>query len=298
MYKIFSAIKASLQSQSAKWRGRIKYYASGLYQRIDTHHLFLFSSGLAFSLLLCIIPLVLIIFFILGNILDSESVRLQLNFLIDTSIPDAASAAFVKALVTSRVQEVIANKKIAGWLGGIGLLFAASGWFTGMRASLNLIFNVEKTPNTILGKLKDFGMVLFVVLLFVASLTLLPVVEIIKDLASRVAILSGFQLGFMQERLVQLASMAAFGLINFFLFYMIPDEKPSRRAVMLAAMWATILQEAGRQSFGYYLIEFSTWGKIYGAYAAMVIIAFWLYFSAMILLLSAEIGQLFRERNN
>ena len=150
--KIAQKMVSTIQGHAKLWIERVRAYAQALYYRIDEHHLFMFSSGLAFSLLLCIIPLVLIIFFVLGNVLDSAAVRAQLNFFIDSSIPDTSTADFVKALVNTRVQEVVASKKIAGWVGGFGLLFAASGWFTGMRTVLNLIYQVKNAASTVRGR--------------------------------------------------------------------------------------------------------------------------------------------------
>lgn len=294
--KIAQKMVSTIQGHAKLWIERVRAYAQALYYRIDEHHLFMFSSGLAFSLLLCIIPLVLIIFFVLGNVLDSAAVRAQLNFFIDSSIPDTSTADFVKALVNTRVQEVVASKKIAGWVGGFGLLFAASGWFTGMRTVLNLIYQVKNAASTVRGKLKDLGMVLFVVLLFVVSLTFLPAIDLLKNLAEQLPIAGQIEVGALQGRMLQLLSLLGFGCVNFIIFLLIPDQNPPRRAVLMSALWATILQELSRQAFSYYLLEFSTWGKIYGAYAVMVIVAFWLYFSALIMLVAAEIGQIYRER--
>jgi uncharacterized BrkB/YihY/UPF0761 family membrane protein len=39
-----------------------KHYLGGLYHRLDEHHIFLLGAGLAFSFLVCSVPLVLIIF--------------------------------------------------------------------------------------------------------------------------------------------------------------------------------------------------------------------------------------------
>ena len=65
----------------------IKHYFEGLYTRFGIHHTFLFSGGLAFSLFTCIIPLVLIVFWVLGNFLNSKEMELQIITIINTLIP-------------------------------------------------------------------------------------------------------------------------------------------------------------------------------------------------------------------
>ena len=46
------------------------HYVWGLYLRTDEHHLFLMGGGLAFSLFVCIVPFVLIVFAVLGRYRD------------------------------------------------------------------------------------------------------------------------------------------------------------------------------------------------------------------------------------
>jgi membrane protein len=65
---------------------------------------------------------------------------------------------------------------------------------------------------------------------------------------------------------------------------------------MVSAFWAALLWEAAKQLFGYYLYHFSSFGKIYGTYALVVVVAFWIYFSSVVFIVGAEIGKLFQER--
>lgn len=259
-------------------------------------HIFLFASALAFSLLLCIIPLVLILFYLLGKFLDSAAVQFQLNFLINTSIPEAQTAAFVRDMIQSRVHEVIAGHEIAGWIGAAGLLVAASGWFTGLRTVLNVVFKVDSRRHSLLGKLKDFGTVLLILLFFVVSLAILPAIEILKTLTERLPLLSLFGLGLLQKHAVLVVALVIFWLLTFALYYVVPDARLPWKVVAVSALISTVLHELAKRTFAFYLLEFSTWGQLYGTYAVLITLAFWLYVSSLILLLSAQVGQMYRER--
>ena len=79
--------------------GFVKHYFGGLYYRTDRNHLFLLSGGLAFSLFVCIIPMTLIIFWLLGKFLNSAEVEVQIITLIDTLIPYETYSAFVKEII-------------------------------------------------------------------------------------------------------------------------------------------------------------------------------------------------------
>jgi uncharacterized BrkB/YihY/UPF0761 family membrane protein len=56
-----------------------------------------------------------------------------------------------------------------GYLGGIGLLFCGKWFFSSMRTALNKIYGVRVSINPLFGKLKDFGMILLVVVFFLNS---------------------------------------------------------------------------------------------------------------------------------
>ena len=48
--------------------------------------------------------------------------------------------------------------------------------------------------------------------------------------------------------------------------------------------------EFARLLFRYYLLEFTTFSRIYGAYAFFSSAIFWLYYSALVFLLGAEVA--------
>ena len=77
---------------------------------------------------------------------------------------------------------------------------------------------------------------------------------------------------------------------------MIPYEKLGKRVPVVAAFWATLLWEIAKRIFGYYVSDFLTINKIYGAFILIAVILFWIFYSSCLFVLGAEIGQLFRER--
>jgi membrane protein len=93
---------------------------------------------------------------------------------------------------------------------------------------------------------------------------------------------------------------------SFFLMFLIfaalykfmPVVKIHKRSVAIGAMWASIFWVAAKILFGIYLSKFTTFSRIYGAYALGIVVAFWIYYSAAVFILGAEIAKLFDERLN
>ncbi|MCG8607280.1 YihY/virulence factor BrkB family protein [bacterium] len=100
----------------------------------------------------------------------------------------------------------------------------------------------------------------------------------------------------LQHVLLFLASyILVFGLF-FLLYYLIPYRRVGVRVVTVSASWATLLWEVVKQLFGYYITHFATLGQIYGTYLLIVVVAFWIYYSSLVFIVGAEIGELYRER--
>lgn len=276
----------------------LKHYFGGLYERVDNHHIFLYSGGLAFSLFICIIPLVLIIFAILGSILDSTSVENQINTFISTVIPYRQYAEYARDIIFSRIAEVVEYKTIAGIVGGFGLFFAASGLFSSMRTILNHIFGVKKDKHVVIGKLRDFGMVFLVLLFILFSIIILPTLDILKNVTYRFAIFDYFQLSSFEHIFISIISIAMIYGMFYVLYSFVPYAKLGRKVPALSALWATILWETAKRVFGYYITNVASLDKIYGTYALVIVVAFWIYYSSVLFILGAEIGQLYRERLN
>jgi membrane protein len=278
------------------FKGFFVHYFGGLYDRTDRHHLFLLSGGLAFSLFVCIIPMTLIIFWLLGKFLDSAEVELQIVTLIDTVIPYDTYAQFVKEIIFKRVKEVVEYRNIAGWVGIIGLFFAASGFASSLRTVLNKVYGTDIDINIFLGKLRDFLVIIVIVLVFLALILVLPILDFLISFAQTTPYLQVFNQPIFER--VFTASFSFFVMFFIFavLYKFMPTENIRKRSVLLGAMWASIFWVTAKILFGMYLSSFTTFSRIYGAYALGIVVAFWIYYTAAVFILGAEIGKLFDER--
>lgn len=273
-----------------------KHYFGGLYNRTDRHHIFLLAGGLAFSLFVCIIPLILIIFSVVGVLLEKPAVSNEINNFIDRVIPYEDYASFVKEKVFARMDEFRLYKSLAGIIGMVGLFIASSGLFSSMRTILNLVYRVRSREHILVSKLRDFGMIMLVLVYFLLSTAVLPAIGIIEEFARGVDFFEKIGLGFLEE--------IAFGgftfLVIFFAFivmyWTVPHIKLPNRVILVSALWAAVLWEVAKELFGFYLTNVFTLKRVYGAYVLIIAVAFWVYYTSIVFIIGAEIGQLYRER--
>lgn len=274
------------------------YYIKGLYNRVNEHHVFLLAGGLAFSIIVCIIPLVLLVFSGLGAILEKPSITEEITLFIQRAIPYADYADYVRDLVFSRVEEFTIYKNLAGMIGIVGLLFASSGLFSSMRTALNTVFNIYSDESVFIGKLRDLGLIVLVMIYFLLSTTILPGLGMIQEFAHRSAFIRSTGLDILGDFALQAASVALVFGIFFIIYFFIPHRRLPVKVILISGLSATVLWQVAQELFGFYIAHFITLQRVYGAYFLMIVVAFWLYYSSLVLILGAEIGQLSRERSD
>lgn len=275
------------------------YYLGGVYRRMAYQHIFLFSSGLAFSIIACIVPFFLVILFVLGSVLDFSALDYQLRFIIRQISPDQSHARFIEEVLLARLEDVLVHKNLYGFFGLAGLLFTSTSLFSTMRTILNTIYQTrpEQGGRVPWGKLRDFGMVVLVACAFLISVACSPLLEALRE-AAFIARLDHFLPGWVREYFYPAGSFAFMTGTFFGLYLLVPHRRPSQLVALVSALSAIVLWEVAKQAFGYYLGHFASIEKVYGAYALVAGLTFWIYYASIVFVLGAEIGQLYRERTS
>jgi len=77
----------------------------------------------------------------------------------------------------------------------------------------------------------------------------------------------------------------------FVLCYLIlPDRRIGWRPALIGGVAAGMLWELAKQGFAFYVANFVDYNSIYGSLGGLVILVMWVYLSAVMLLLGAEVA--------
>lgn len=274
----------------------INHYVVELFRRMEKHNLFLAAGGISFSLFLGIIPFILLIFSLLGNIFDQVIIEEQITNLLDKAIPYPAYASYVERIIISRLPQVIELKTSAFWFGVIGLTFTSTWIFSSVRTILNQIFDVKVERGFLYGLLRDIMMVLLLLILVSFATFIIPAVNIIYKLTNNTEFIQKLNISSVWNSIVYVSSLALMFGLFFALYYLIPYEKLGKKVAAMSAFWTTLLWEVARIIFGYYVNNILTSNPFYGAFVLIIAVLFWVYYSACLFIIGAEIGELYRER--
>ncbi len=290
MNDIFAEMKKAKHIWSSIWR-----FITIMYHKVEEHHLFLMSGGLAFSFLFCIIPLGLIAFSVLGMVFEKTALIAEIGQFIDRAVPHQQFADSLKSVVFARAEEFRIYKNAAGLIGILGLLLASSGLFSSMRTILNAAFRVQGGARIYHGKFRDLGVVLLVMAYFVLSIGVVPLTDVGLTLASRLQVLQKFNLEMAQRYLFQVVTVVLILGGYATLYLAVPQRRQPMRVVMIAALSATVLWFLAKEAFGWYVLHTSSLKKIYGAYVVAVMLGLWIYYSSLVFIVGALIGQTYKE---
>jgi membrane protein len=253
------------------------------------------SGGLAFSLLFCVIPLGLVIFSALGLVLEKTAIINEVGSMIDRGIPYPEFAAYVKSIVFARAEEFRVYKDVAGLIGLLGLLLAATGLFSSMRTILNAVFQVKDNSRIHIDKLHDLGIMLLVLAYVVLSVGIVPLSDLLFGLSAKVKFLPSLDLEVIERYAVQVVTIILILGGYMTLYSVVPRQKIGFRVILVAALSATILWFSAKELFGVYIEHGVNMRKIYGTYVMLVMVGLWIYYSSLVFMLGAIIGQVYRE---
>jgi len=142
----------------AKWgervAGNFHLFLDAL-KRFNEDHCFLLSSGIAFVLLLCIIPLLLLVLALIGTfLLSDQEVLNHVSDYLKTMFPS------LDPRLTESILRIVQDRRIVGILGIGGLLWTSTWVFSSLRSALDIIFRVKKDLSLLRGKAVDFFMLI------------------------------------------------------------------------------------------------------------------------------------------
>jgi membrane protein len=297
----FAWTKKILSKLSLVWRAVEKFG--------DDNGLFL-SSGIAFSLLICLVPLFLLLLSLVGTYLygDREVLK-HIHRYFENAVP-ALDPRMMK-----NIFRIMEDWKIVGGIGIAGLIWTSTWVFSSLRTALNMIFQVEKGQGKIGGMAIDLLMILLYTTSLIAAKHVIPAKAGIQEntgfrvkpgmtirkrlmslcitgtfllmsvaLTSLVTYLhryrfnSPLDLGPVIHFSLQFLIPFLFTFWMFFLIYkIIPNKKIQFKVALQAASFTSLLWEAAKQGFAWYILHLGGYPMIYGSLSTLVILVLWVY---------------------
>lgn len=244
------------------------------------------AAGVAYYALFSLFPLILGLLAIGGTALTSEELKQQFLGFVTASLPGS------EAIVEENVGELVQFRGALGAAAVIGLLWTASMGFGAVARAVNRAWDIRQNRPFYIAKPLHILMALAVGLLFLISTSATSVIQVLGNPQRDLGIPG--QNFLLALGLVSLALRSVpFGL-NLTIFLLVykfaPNCKTYWRHIWTGAVAAAVLFELAKGLFLWYLDNLASYSQVYGSVASVIVLLFWIYLSALILILGAEIS--------
>lgn len=250
------------------------------------------AAALAFYTVLSIAPLLVLIVAIAGLVFGEEAARGQIASELSTVVGPSAGEGIQTLLKHAKSPD---EGILGSIVGGVVLLFGASGVFGELQDALNKIWGVAPKPGRgVWGVVRDrffsFSMVMGVAFLLLASLVVSAVLSAMGAFFSHS--LPGGE-GLWQVLNIVISVALITGLFTL-IFKFVPDIEISARDVWPGALATSLLFALGKYALGLYLGRASV-ASPYGAAGSVVVLVIWVYYAAQIMFLGSEFTRVYSK---
>jgi YihY family inner membrane protein len=237
-----------------------------------------YAFSVAANAILSFFPLIVLLMTLVRNVFHSERMYIVVLELLREYLPTGQDFIVrnLNAIVNARKGAQVASLVI--------LLFTSTGIFLPLEVALNQVWGIEKNRSYLGNQIVSLGLAFGVAILALISVALT---------AGNQALLHASFTGDI-GRLLGFAVMKAFALIAsitifFLIYWILPNGKISKRAVLPAAIATGFLWEGAKYLYVLALprLDFK---EVYGPFAISVTLMVWAYLSGLLLLGGAHLS--------
>jgi len=270
---------------------RLPLLFPALFKKIREDNALFLARGLAFDVLVCLIPATFLLLVLFGFLFDSPREAAQyMRTYMKSMIP------FPSQEVLRSLFSVVRTKKVLGLVGILGLAWTLSRVFGSIRTVLDVIFQVRQGRGILRGKLFDLKMMLLSTLFFLATVLVTSIFSILKKISAQPLAMKLQYLGARYE-LASIFLAFFFTVCLFFCLYRyVPFRKIRNSTALFSALGAGVLWELAKHGFRFYLLKFADVNEVYGPFGLLFALVLWVYYSCIVFILGGEMGWVWEKK--
>jgi len=243
------------------------------------------ASAIAFNLFMALFPSIIFLFTLIAYIPIDNFQNILINNILNL-LPDNA-----QSMIYSTIEDII-NRQRGGLLslGFILALVFSSNGIMSLMAGFNNTYHAIETRSIVWQYIISFFLVIILSLFVILSVLLIIFgSDVLNYLFELFSINSIFTL-----KLLQLSKWIVIVLSLFFaislIFYVAPSKKTRFRFISAGSTLTTLLFIVSSMAFNYYINFFGQYNKLYGSIGTLLIVMFWIYINAIVMLIGFELN--------
>jgi membrane protein len=283
--------------QLKKWIGYVAdvpwiRFIVSIFRRFANDNGPFYAAGLAFFMLLSLVPILLSAVAILSCFVNAHVASHKVTAIIQSLLPAGGAREEAAKFITTRVhlydqvKNLVDHRGAAGIIGFLSLIWATMQIFINASVAMNAMWEVKESRNWFVVR----GIAL---LLMIATGSFSVISLVMSSLPSAII---AFRLPIIHRLPIPLAALTlvseviavAINAATYTIIYKIlPNSKISWKDAIFGGLTASVLFEVAKKLMASYLLRANH--SVYGDLANLILFILWIYYSMIILLLGAEV---------
>lgn len=240
------------------------------------------AAAISFYAFFSLIPLMLLIIAGLGFFLGLRADMLErVVGMVRQTLP------YLSESIIYDLRELSVNWKTFGWLGVLSLISSAELVMSAASDSLTSIFEADRKFSFFRKKVVNLFVIFVAIVAALSSVALTAVTIVLERFEINV-----FGIGLIYNLLflIMFRFVAPFflvALVAAMVYRILSGPKLPFRYAIFGSMLFTLLWEAAKQLFAWYVSNFMNYNRIYGSLGTLMVLLLWIFYSANIFLFSA-----------
>ena len=247
------------------------------------------GASIAFYAATSLAPVLLIVVAIAGLAFGQDAARAAISDELGRLL-GSTGGDFIKSILARSSDPT--SGATATLVGVVTVLVTASGVFGEMRTALNATFKAKPTDEPIFSLIRSraasLGLVAALGFMLIVSLAASAGLSALEQWSAGKAVLSALN---------TVVSLGIFTLLFAAIYRVLPDTTIYWRHLLLGAFVTALLFTVGKSLIGWYLGQAAP-NSTYGAAGALIVLMFWVYYSAQIFLFGAELTKAIDDARN
>lgn len=243
------------------------------------------AGAVTFFGVLAIFPFLLFLVGLAGIIIDDELAR-ELIAQLQEVAPSQVTEILQQQLEWLSHQDSSSILTI----GGATALWASSGGMVSLMNALNTAYGVNESRP--FWKVRGVAILMTLIAAAIGVVAALLIIAI-PALAAAVGGVFGTGIGWMRIPIAGAMMMFLWAL----LYYVLPDVEQRFRFITPGSVFGVVVWVIASWGFSVYVKNFGNYERMYGTLGGVIVLLFWMWISAQVLLLGAEINSVLEHKS-